>query len=118
MSRDGAEAVRAMVREADEVRPASISALALDARRVEQAPQYISSEIYQMDANGLFWGAKSKGDDQEPISIFISGAFEIPGRVRDRNGEGWARLLRWADDDNRTHTYAVSDGDLHGDIST
>ena len=102
MSRDGAEAVRAIVDQAEEVRP----------------PQYISFGCYQMDAKGLaLIVTKGKGDYQATESKLISGPFEILGRVRDPKGEGWARLLRWSDDDKRVHNHAVSDADMHGDVS-
>jgi putative DNA primase/helicase len=96
------EAVRESVGQAVELRP----------------PQYISFDCYQMDGNGLsLLVTKGKGDEQTCEKISISGPFEILGRVRNPKGEGWARLLRWTDDDRRVHTHAVSDADLHGDIS-
>jgi putative DNA primase/helicase len=80
--------------------------------------QYISFDIYQMDANGLVATVtKGKGNNQATESRSIAGPFEILGRVRDPSSEGWARLLRWSDDDKRVHSHAVSDADLHGDIS-
>jgi putative DNA primase/helicase len=91
--------------------------------RIEQAvelcpPQYVSFGCYQMDGDGLaLLVTKGKGDEQTSEKIAISGPFEILGRVRDPKGEGWARLLRWSDDDKRVHRHAVSDADLHGDIS-
>lgn len=81
---------------------------------------------YWMDENGLFLKAPSRkpGVDADPPaqaehhqSQFISGPFEVLGRVRNPNGEDWARLLRWTDDDDRIHTFAVSDADLHGEQS-
>jgi putative DNA primase/helicase len=102
MSHKGAEAVRESIGQAVELRP----------------PQYVSFGRYQMDHDGLSWlVTKGKGDEQTHEKIPVSGPFEILGRVRDPKGEGWARLLRWSDDDKRDHTYAVSDADLHGDIS-
>src|SRR5258705_2976696 len=102
MSLKGKEAVREIVAEAVELRP----------------PQYISFGCYQMDNKGLArLVTKGKGDEQTVETIPVSGPFEILGRVRDPRGEGWARLLRWTDEDNRTHSYPVSDADLHGDIS-
>ena len=59
-----------------------------------------------------------KGEDEITEDIRISGVFEILGRVRDPNGEGWARLLRWRDADNVWHSYAVADASLHGDPKT
>ena len=76
------------------------------------ATQYVSFGCFRMDEKGLL--KENKRGDQ---TLFIAGPFEILGRVRDPNGEGWARLLRWSDDDKRVHTHAVSDADLHGDIS-
>ena len=87
-------------------------------RRTEEAqssPEYISFGCYHMTDKGLFM--KSNSDEQDPKSSFICGSFEILGRARDSNGEGWARLLRWSDDDHRVHTLFVSDADLHGDPS-
>jgi uncharacterized protein (DUF927 family) len=60
---------------------------------------------------------KGKGQDAEEVTeqVKISGPFEILGRVRDPNGEGWARVLRWHDADGKYHTNHVSDAYLHGD---
>ena len=80
--------------------------------------QYISFDIYHMDANGLVAKVmKGRGDNQTTELRWIAGPFEILGRVRDPMSEGWARLLRWSDDDYHVHSHAVSDADLHGDIS-
>jgi putative DNA primase/helicase len=91
----------------------------LVAQSVEfQPPQYISFDCYRMDRDGLFLlMTKGKRDEQTCERIAISGPFEILGRVRDPNGEGWARLLRWRDEDNHVHSHTVADADLHGDIS-
>ena len=96
-----------------------ISGLEIVAQAVElRPPEYISFGCYQMDDNGLaLLVTKGKGDEKTIETIPVSGPFEILGRVRDPKGEGWARLLRWTDEDNRIHSYPVSDADLHGDIS-
>lgn len=84
--------------------------------RAKEVPKYHNVGIYNMSEKGLYAliterrGSRSVVEDR-----MISGPFEILGRVRDPKGEGWARLLRWHDKDKRTHTYAVSDNDLHGD---
>jgi uncharacterized protein (DUF927 family) len=65
-----------------------------------------------MEKEGLF------SENKEGEKLFISAPFEVLGRVRNPNSEGWARLLRWNDDDKRVHTFAVSDAELHGDPST
>src|SRR6516165_3848422 len=74
----------------------------LVAQSVEfQPPQYISFDCYQMDRDGLsLLVTKGKADEQTCEKKAISGPFEILGRVRDPKREGWARLLRWSDDDN------------------
>jgi putative DNA primase/helicase len=50
-------------------------------------------------------------------TVWLSAPFAILGRVRDPNSEGWARFLRWQDDDGRVHEHPVSDADLHSDPS-
>jgi putative DNA primase/helicase len=96
------EAVREIVGQAVELRP----------------PQYISFGCYQMDGDGLaLLVTKGKGDARTCEKIPVAGPFEILGRVRDLKGESWSRLLRWNDADKRVHVHAVSDADLHGDIS-
>jgi putative DNA primase/helicase len=61
---------------------------------------------------------KGSGKNERIEILWLSAPFRIVGRVRDPRSEGWARLLSWKDDDRRDHEYAVSDSDLHGDIST
>jgi hypothetical protein len=60
---------------------------------------------------------KGSGKKEREETAWVSAPFEILGRVRDPKSEGWARLLRWNDDDGREHECAVSDSDLHGDVS-
>jgi putative DNA primase/helicase len=89
-------------------------------------PKYFCVGIYEMTKSGLFTikpkrkGGKRKDEEvdyeaEEMETKQMSAAFEILGRVRDPRGEGWARLLQWKDADNKTHQYAVSDRELHGD---
>src|ERR1700694_3798786 len=47
----------------------------------------------------------------------VARPFEVLGRARDPESGNWARYLKWKDPDGRSHTYAVSDGKLHGDPS-
>jgi putative DNA primase/helicase len=92
------------------------SSLTLASSTREEVPKYYNSGIYNMSDKGLYALInKKKGRVSILVDRLISAAFEILGRVRDLKGEGWARLLRWRDKDQRTHTYAVSDNDLHGD---
>jgi len=60
---------------------------------------------------------KGSGKNLRIEQIWLSGPFEIIGRVRDPKNEGWARLLRWEDDDKRIHECTISDADLHHDPS-
>ena len=118
MSRDGAEAVREVVDQAEDVRPEPPGAPNGDSNDDESAQEYISFGIYHMDEDGLTATVpKGTGKNQTKESRWIAGPFKILGRVRDPKGEGWSRLLSWTDDDKRVHTHPVSDADLHGDIS-
>jgi putative DNA primase/helicase len=61
--------------------------------------------------------AKGSGKNVRTEAVWLAAPFAILGRVRDPNSEGWARLLRWHDDDGRLHEHPVSDADLHSDPS-
>ena len=118
MSHKGAEAVRSIVEQAEDVRSEFLELPGCGSCGVEAVPKYISFGDYQMDASGLaLMVKKRKGDDETINWVPVSGPFEILGRVRDPKGEGWARLLRWSDDDKRVQSHTVSDADLHGDVS-
>ena len=93
-----------------------------DGNKTDDVNPAASFGCYQMRKNGLFktGGNKQKGGDRNEDStnsLFLSGPFELLGRARKPGGEGWARLLRWRDDDNRVHDYPVLDADLHGEHS-
>src|SRR6516165_8174542 len=82
-------------------------------RKTREGSKYRSFANFRMDQKGLFV------ENNDPNkSLFIAGPFEVLGRVRNPNSEGWARLLRWNDDDQHVHKFAVSDADLHGDLPT
>jgi uncharacterized protein (DUF927 family) len=59
---------------------------------------------------------KRSGNKLRTQELLIASPFEILGRVRGPNSEGWARHLRWTDDDGRVHEHTVSDADLHTDV--
>jgi putative DNA primase/helicase len=80
--------------------------------------KFLSFGSFTMNEKGLTVEVPSKKKGEGVRSLWISAPFEILGRVRDPNGEGWARLLRWLDDDGREHTQSISDADLHGDPKT
>ena len=70
------------------------------------------SPYYMDPARGLIATiTRTKGKDENAGEVTehveISGRFDILGRVRDPDGEGWARLLRWHDADGRHHTDRV-----------
>src|SRR6266516_2834345 len=46
----------------------------------------------------------------------IAARFEVLGRARDPDGNGWSIYLEWKDPDGRKHTHSVSDARLHGDV--
>jgi len=82
----------------------------------EPRPRFISFPPFSMDADGLTVEvAAGQGKNRRIESRWLSGPFEIIGRARDPSGTGWARWLRWEDDDGRLHEYAVPDAMLHGD---
>jgi len=82
----------------------------------EGAEQYfLSFPPFTMDPKkGLFITVERKHGTE---ALWLSAPFEILGRVRDPQSHGWARLLRWKDDDGVIHQHPVSDQDLHGDGS-
>ena len=92
--------------------------LALAERR-EPPPKYRSFGDFEMTPDGLTVGVtKKRGDKSEAVQVLVSAAFEVIGRVRSPAGDGWAKLIRWRDEDSRVHSFAVSDGALHGDLRT
>jgi putative DNA primase/helicase len=87
------------------------------ARRYDGEPNFLSFGDFSVDYRGLTVDVpKRRG--AERTTLRIAGPFELLGRVRDPNGEGWARWLRWRDDDGRVHTHSISDAELHGDQGT
>src|SRR5262245_12523892 len=74
-------------------------------------PGYVSFGHYEMTDEGLYT------EDKNSEPLFVSGPFEVLGRARNPNGEGWGRLLSWSDDDGRVHIFCVPDADLHGERS-
>jgi uncharacterized protein (DUF927 family) len=59
---------------------------------------------------------KGSAKNRRTEKFWLAAPFEILGRVRDPNSEGWARHLRWTDDDDQVHEHTVSDADLHTDV--
>ena len=89
------------------------------ATRYEGGPKFLSFGNFTMDAQGLTVDiTKGRGEDRAVEKIWVAAPFEVLGRIRDPKGEGWARWLRWRDDDGRVHTQSISDADLHGDPRT
>ena len=80
---------------------------------------FLSFAPFTMDPRqGLFIAVeKTRGKESWEEIIWLSAPFEILGRVRDPQSHGWARLLRWKDDDGVVHQHPVADQDLHGDGS-
>ena len=83
----------------------------------DPGPSFISFGPFEMTAKGLTAEVKTgKGDKATIETVWVCRSFEVVGRARDPSGEGWARWLRWRDDDGRSHTHAVADAALHGDL--
>ncbi len=92
-----------------------IAARIVDAR--DSTKRYVSCGGFTMDEHGLtVQVTKGRGKSAATESLWICAPFEIIGRVRNPNGSGWARLIRWSDHDGRVHERPVPDAALHGDI--
>lgn len=77
---------------------------------------YVSFGTFTMDQSGLrVQTMKGRGEKAVAETVWVSAPFEILGRVRDPNGDGWAKLLQFDDPDGRIHQYAVPDAALHGE---
>jgi putative DNA primase/helicase len=78
---------------------------------------FLSFPPFTMDPKkGLFITVViRRGNQQWKEDIWLCAPFEIIGRVRDPQSHGWARQLRWKDDDKVLHEHSVADQDLHGD---
>jgi putative DNA primase/helicase len=75
------------------------------------APQAPASS-FEMTEDGLFVEVHHrKGSERR----WLSASFELFGRSRDPNSNGWGHLLHFADDDGCLHEYVVTDAALHGD---
>ncbi|MDR3493358.1 MAG: DUF927 domain-containing protein [Ancalomicrobiaceae bacterium] len=86
------------------------------AERKEAPAKYLSFDDFRMSADGLTVTAvKGRGDTAKEVEEWVSAAFEIIGRVRDPESNGWAKLLRWQDEDGKTHSHSVADALVHGD---
>jgi putative DNA primase/helicase len=87
--------------------------------RMKRKAQAERDDPFTMDPDTGLWVKVVTGSGRKPQikNVWISAPFEIVGRVRDPRSESWAWLLHWQDDDKREHEYAVSDSDLHGDVS-
>ena len=87
--------------------------------RVKRKAEAEQADPFTMDPEkGLSVKVVTRSGKKERTKIlWISAPFEIVGRVRDPKSESWAWLLCWKDGDNREHEHAVSDSDLHGDVS-
>jgi uncharacterized protein (DUF927 family) len=65
---------------------------------------------YRMEHGGLrAWNEKREKWE------WISDPFDVTQRERSPSGDGWSRRLSWKDQDDREHTYLVSDARLHGE---
>jgi uncharacterized protein (DUF927 family) len=88
----------------------------LRVQRARECGRHISFGGFTMDPVEGLWVKIGEGDKAE--SHFVSGPFEVIGRVRTSCGEQWARVLRFNDEDGRIHDATVTDAELHGDLKT
>lgn len=87
--------------------------------KIKREAEAERADPFTMDPEKGLWVkvVTGSGKKEHTKNVWLAAPFEIAGRVRDPKSESWAWLLRWQDDDKREHEYAVSDSDLHGDIS-
>lgn len=69
---------------------------------------------FEMTESGLYVDIHRRNTAERR---WLSAPFEVCGRCRDPNSNGWGHLLRFKDDDGCLHEYVVSDAALHGDLS-
>src|SRR5262245_63359725 len=110
MDDDTAEAVKKIIELSHEKQKRKV-----EAESGEQC--FLSFPPFTMDPKkGLFIAVeRRRGKEEWEEDVWLSAPFEIIGRVRDPQSHGWARLLRWKDDDGVVHQHPVGDEDLHGD---
>jgi putative DNA primase/helicase len=82
---------------------------AAGAKQSDQGRAFVSWGGFSMTGKGLV----IEKDDKP--SVLVSGPFEVLGRARDPEGNGWGRFLRWFDQDGRQHTRHVPDSALYGE---
>jgi putative DNA primase/helicase len=85
--------------------------------KAEAEQQFLSFPPFTMNPkDGLFITVeRRRGKEEWEEDVWLAAPFEIIGRVRDPQSQGWARLLQWKDDDGVVHLHPVADQDLHGD---
>jgi putative DNA primase/helicase len=98
---------------------------------VAPAPAYVSVFPFTMSERGLFKrirakgadGGDEEGDEDTAVekhvlrTVHVSAPFEILGKCRDPDGNSQGLLLRWSDDDGRTHIQFVPYSALYGDAA-
>jgi putative DNA primase/helicase len=62
---------------------------------------------FRMDEGGLWYDQPAQGGGK-PIPTWISAPFEVVGRARDSEGNGWAVVVRFRDPDGREKTIPVA----------
>ncbi|MFC7691306.1 DUF927 domain-containing protein [Paeniroseomonas aquatica] len=66
-----------------------------------------------MQRDGVFLAA----DDEDKPPVHVCGPLEVIAGTHDGEGEDWGALLRWRDDDGRTHEWAMPRALLAGDCA-
>jgi hypothetical protein len=62
---------------------------------------------FRMDEDGLWYDQPAQGGGK-PIPTWISAAFDVVGRARDSEGNGWSVVVRFRDPDGREKTIPVA----------
>jgi uncharacterized protein (DUF927 family) len=83
----------------------------------EQAELFVSRTNFIVIDDGVFYKSTTtdKKGNTTSENQFVCSKLEITAKTRDEHGSNWGRLLQWADDDGREHTWAMPASLLSGD---
>jgi uncharacterized protein (DUF927 family) len=80
----------------------------IDKPRAKAGPE---SSAFQLTDHAVFY--RDQDPEKEPLRI--CGRLEVAAFTRDAKGDGWGRLLRWRDSEDRAHEWAMPMSLLAGD---
>jgi putative DNA primase/helicase len=60
---------------------------------------------FQVSDRGVYFLKECSDGSSEPIRL--AARVDVVGKTRDEAGENWGRLLRWHDEEGRSHQWAM-----------